>query len=60
MERVRQRQYANHSEARNDIADYIVSFYNYERLNSALGNLPPTVYERKMAANEPIVVSENT
>lgn len=60
MERVWQRQYANHTEARNDIADYIVSFYNCERLNSALGNLPPTVYERKMAAQNPIVVSEIT
>jgi putative transposase len=29
-------------------------------LNSALGNLPPTVYERKMAKQEPIVVSEIT
>ncbi|PWF48640.1 IS3 family transposase [Massilia glaciei] len=57
MERVWQRQYANHTEARNDVADYIVSFYNCERLNSALGNLPPTVYERKMAVQEPIVVS---
>lgn len=60
MERVWQRQYANHTEARNDIADYIVSFYNCERLNSVLGNLPPTVYERKMAAKNPIVVSEIT
>ena len=60
MERVWQRQYANHTEARNDITDYIVSFYNCERLNSALGNLPPTVYERKMAKYEPTVVSEIT
>ncbi|WP_292979856.1 hypothetical protein [Nitrosomonas sp.] len=28
--------------------------------NSALGNLPPTVYERKMAAQKPIEVSEIT
>lgn len=60
MERVWQRQYANQTEARNDIADYIVSFYNCQRLNSALGNLPPTVYERKMAAQKPIEVSEIT
>lgn len=60
MERVWQRQYANHAEARSDIADYIASFYNCQRLNSALGNLPPTVYERKMAKQEPIVVSEIT
>lgn len=60
MERVWQRQYANHTEARNDITDYIVSFYNCERLNSKLGNLPPIVYERQMAKQEPIVVSEIT
>ena len=58
MERVWQRQYANHAEARKDIIAYIVGFYNTERLNSVLGNLPPTAYERKMVANEPIVVSE--
>ena len=60
MERVWQKQYANHTEARNDIADYIVSFYNCERLNSVLGNLPPTVYEQKMAEKKPIDVSEIT
>jgi len=58
MERVCQREYANHTEVRNDIADYIVSFHNCERLNSALCNLPHTVYDRKMAVQEPIVVSE--
>lgn len=42
-------QYANHTEVWNDIADYIVSFYNCERLKSALENFLPTVYERKMA-----------
>ena len=57
MERVWQRNYANHAEARCDIAAYIVEFYNSQRLHSVLGNLPPTVYERNMAANEPIVVS---
>ena len=60
MERVWQRQYANHAEAKADITDYIVGFYNCKRINSALGNLPPTVYEREMAAHEPIVVSEIT
>ena len=29
---------------------YIVGFCNTERLNSVLGNLPPAVFERKMAA----------
>jgi len=60
MERVWQRQYANHAEAKADITDYIVGFYNCKRINLALGNLSPSVYERKMAAREPIVVSEIT
>lgn len=57
MERVWQRNYANHAEAKLDVADYIAGFYNSERLNSVLGNLPPSVYERKMAEKELIVVS---
>ena len=44
MERVWQRQYANQAEARADITDYIVGFYNSKRLNSVLGNLPPAAY----------------
>jgi putative transposase len=59
MERVWQRQYANHAEAMADITDYIVGVFYCERINSALGNLSPAVYERKMAA-QPIVVSEIT
>jgi putative transposase len=60
MEPVWQHQYTNHVEAKADIIDYIVGFYNCKRINSALGNLPPTVYERKMAVSQPIVVSEIT
>jgi putative transposase len=60
MERVWQRQYANHAQARAAIADYIVGFYNCKRINSALRNLSPAVDEREMAAREPIVVSEIT
>lgn len=60
MERVWQREYANHAEAKIDIANNIVGFYNSERLHSVLGNLPPCVFERKMAAKKPIVVSEFT
>jgi transposase InsO family protein len=60
MERVWQRNYANHAEVKSDIAVYIVEFYNSQHLHSVLGNLPPTVYERNMAAQEPIVVSEIT
>ena len=41
VERVWQKDYANHSEAMTDVADYIVGFYNCERLPSKLGNLSP-------------------
>lgn len=57
-ERVWQRRYANHGEARRDIADYIVGFYNAARLHSTLGYLPPNAYERQTAAEPPIAVSE--
>ncbi len=60
MERVWQRDYANHAEAMCDVADYIVGFYNNERLHSKRGYLPPAVYEREMAAKQPIGVSEKT
>lgn len=49
MERVWRQEYANHNEAMNDVADYIVVFYNNVRLHSTLGNLPPNVYEQQMA-----------
>ena len=57
MERVWRRDYANHAEAIRDIVEYIVGFYNNERLHSKLGYLPPTVYERAMASKPPIEVS---
>lgn len=60
MERVWQRRYANHGEARRDIADYIIGFYNSVRIHSTLGYLPPNVYERQTAAEPPIAVSEIT
>ncbi len=47
MERVWQRQYANHDEARRDITHYIVGFYNPVRLHSTLGYLSPAAYEAK-------------
>ena len=49
MERVRQRDYANHLEAVKDITGYIVGFYNGVRLHSTLGNLPPMIYEELAA-----------
>jgi len=60
MERVWQRDYANHLEAVKDITEYIVGFYNCVRLHSTLGNLPPMIYEMEMATKELIEVSENT
>jgi putative transposase len=55
MERVWQREYANHAEAKIDITDYIMRFYNCERLHSVLGNLSPSVFEQKMTANNLLV-----
>jgi transposase InsO family protein len=60
MERVWQKDYANHAEATNDIADYIVGFYNSERLHSKLGNLPPNAFEQKSATSQPIGLCEIT
>jgi len=54
MERVWRRDYANHQEAINDVTDYIVGFYNSQRLHSTLGYLPPNVFEQKMADQQPI------
>ena len=51
MERVWQRDYANHSEAQVDIADYIVGFYNATRLHSTLGYRSPAQYEQQFLAN---------
>lgn len=45
MERVWQRDYANHAEARLDIVGYIVGFYNSIRLHSTLGYRSPMEYE---------------
>lgn len=58
IERVWQQDYANHDEAANDIADYIVGFYNSQRLHSTLGNVSPTVYELPRD-KQPILVSGN-
>ena len=60
MERVWQKDYANHSEAMIDAADYIVGFYNCTRLHSKLGNLSPNAFERQSATQPPISVSEIT
>ena len=58
MERVWQKDYANHAEAMTDVADYIVGFYNCERLHSKLGNLSPNAFERESAIQQSIDLSE--
>ena len=60
MERVWQKDYANHHEAMTDVADYIVGFYNSTRLHSKLGYLSPNAFERKSSTQPPIDVSEIT
>ena len=60
MERIWQKDYANHSEAMTDVADYIVSFYNSTRLHSKLGNLSPNAFERESPTQQPLDVSEIT
>ena len=60
MERVWQKDYANHAEATNDIADYIVGFYNSIRLHSKLGNLSPNAFERESTSKKTIKLSEIT
>lgn len=60
MERVWQRDYANHGEAIRDITGYIIGFYNTCRLHSKLGYLSPVGYEQQMPGTQPILVSEIT
>ena len=60
MERVWQSDYANHAEAINDIADYIVGFYNSTRLHSTLGNLSPNAFERESTLKKSISLSKIT
>ena len=60
MERVWQNDYANHLEATNDVADYIVGFYNSIRLHSKLGNMSPNAFERESTTKKSIKLSEIT
>ena len=60
MERIWQKDYANHFEAINGIADYIVGFYNAVRMHSKLGNLSPNAFERESTLKKPIQLSEIT
>ena len=60
MERVWQMDYANHAQATNDIADYIVGFYNTIRLHSKLGNMSPNAFKRESTSKKSIKLSEIT
>ena len=60
MERVWQKDYADHLVSTNDIADYIVGFYNSLRLHSELGNLSPNAFERESTSTKTIKLSEIT
>jgi len=57
MERVWRQDYANHEEAMRNINDYIINFYNSQRLHSTLGYVSPNNYEANMAIKQPISVS---
>ena len=48
------------TEAINDIADYIVGFYNSVRLHSKLGNMSPNAFERESTLKKSIELSEIT
>lgn len=49
VERAWQRNYANHSEDKAHIADYILGFYNPVRLHSTLGYQSLSNYELRKA-----------
>ena len=52
--------YGNRTEATNDIADYLVGFYNAVRLHSKLGNMSPNAFERESTSKKSIELSEIT
>ena len=60
LARVWQKDYANHAEDINDIADYIVGFYNSVRLHTKLGNLSPNAFECDSTLKKPNELSEIT
>ncbi len=51
MERVWRRDYTNQEEARRDVADYLLTFYNQKHLNSVLGNMSPAEFEKQPCAS---------
>lgn len=51
MERVWRKNYANYEEAKLDVTDYMINFYNSRRLHSTLGYVSPNEYEMKRTEN---------
>ena len=47
-----QKDSANHAEATNDIADYLVGFYNGTPLHSKLGNLSPSAFKHQLISKK--------
>jgi putative transposase len=60
MERVWHSDYANHDEAKRDITDYIVGFYNSVRLHSTLDYCSPNVHEAGYQKQSALRHSVNT
>ena len=58
MERVWHKDYADRAEATNDIAHYIVGFYNSVRLHSKLGNISSNALVRESTSKKSIELSE--
>ena len=50
-ERVKRKIYADRSEARSDVFDYIEMFYNPKRRHGNNGGLPPVEFERQYSGN---------
>jgi len=57
MSRVGQRRYAHQAEAKRDMTDDSVGFYNSTRLYSVLCNLSPVAFERLNAEKYPQALS---
>jgi putative transposase len=60
MQQVWRKDDANHSEATNDIANYVVGFYNSIRLHSKLGNMSPNAFELESMSEKSIETSRIT
>jgi putative transposase len=40
-----EQEYESHEEAKSDISEFVEKYYNYQRLHSAINNVPPVLYE---------------